>query len=92
MWIDAHRDQFGIAPETGEVVVFDTDDTNSLWPLYRPPSVGQCATMFVPLLSAMDSLEYRYFKSGYIMKRVEIGKRVFNYIEFGDRTGWLEPF
>ena len=65
------------------------DDKASTWRLYRGPTPAQCATMLVPLLAYFENpSEYKGFCLGYLAERGQDGRRVLNYIEIGDRTGW----
>ncbi|ORT53360.1 tetratricopeptide repeat protein [Streptomyces sp. CB03238] len=84
MCMDAHREQFrGVK---SEMWVFDLHEHS--WPLYRNPSVAQCATMLVPLLSFFDAKEFHSFSVGYTTRRGDAGRNVINLIQYGDRTGW----
>ncbi|RYF61221.1 MAG: hypothetical protein EOO27_02895 [Comamonadaceae bacterium] len=91
LWWDCHIEQFGYCPERFPKTGWCMFDLNEhVTPVYRQPTPAQSASNLRPLLSELNSRTYAYLRFGYLEGRGAEGQRVFDLIECGDLTGWMQ--
>jgi tetratricopeptide (TPR) repeat protein len=83
---DTHERNFLFDDETMTVGVVDFGRSQLL---YGPGEPAECATDLIPLMMGFTRRDWYNFKRGYLLSWPD-GDRVFDLIEDGDRTGWMQ--
>lgn len=83
---DAHEGNLKIDAVQGVITVFDMGRARFL---YGPAESAECATDLLPLMQGFTGWDWYNFKRGYLSSWAN-GDRVFDLIESGDRTGWMQ--
>lgn len=83
---DLHEGNVAIDAIAGRVTAFDLSRARFL---YGPAESAECATDLLPLMRGFTSWDWYNFKRGYLNSWPD-GDRVFDLIQSGDRTGWMQ--